>query len=470
MNHPIFLDKELLSIRSPNYLIAGGCYEKDNSNSNKNNNTLIRCALKPNECQNDTDDEIYRSSYWMQLYDDDNNNRACSDRSTIRGLRSLGRCVDNNGNDNDISSSSICTSHKSACDINISQHNTFNDSSSVSFRELDPTCTIYGGKSGSIIINDEEHITHSIYGYCTSSGEDDGKKQTQQQQLQQHHQSSMNMSNINGFCAWQSDECDTVNNNYTWHSAMSYNVTPSVCSAEKVITGACVDATNRSNFFCAVASEVCDNDDDDYDDHVFEYVKAYDLLLEENQICFLIDDTNITSSSLPGDDNVGADTTTTTTNNNNTTNNITAIVVDKNSDGEFDDDYVIGIIVGVLIIVVNLIVAVFFVYRKHKKRLRDNAMSGGADHQNRDTTMAMSATTRNSSIAARRSMASSGKRRYSNNSINANATFEDYNNEAAAGPDDNNNDAEYNNDTTNNYDYDDDDDDIASTEFKQFVS
>lgn len=208
-------------------LAAGACYT---------NGAFERCALQPSECSSS---QTYRSSRWLAANDSQAANQ-CADQSSIHNIPALGRC-------DSASERYMCTSHKSACFVD------------VSFRDLDPDCTV---------LHDfrpvDTPFTRSYFGECAT---------TQQGKAQ----------NLQDYCAWQFSECPK-GGSYVFEPADEFfaGQRPS-CQCDKVKTGACVSTTVASDYFCAVSEYVCDTEQD------LQYLKAFEVEAQLGTTCKLCD-------------------------------------------------------------------------------------------------------------------------------------------------------------------------------------
>ena len=183
-------------------LAAGACFS---------DSTFQNCALQPSECPSP---QMYRTSQWLAS-NDAANAAICATQSSILKIPALGRC------DSD-SERFICTSHASACRVN------------VAFAELDSDCTV---------LHDfrpvDTPFIHSFYGECLPT--EDGTA-----------------AGLEAFGVWQFNECDSSEALYAFESADKTlsNTAPSA-QCDSVKTGACVDSADSANFFCAITPEVC---------------------------------------------------------------------------------------------------------------------------------------------------------------------------------------------------------------------
>ncbi|GAX18868.1 hypothetical protein FisN_26Hu170 [Fistulifera solaris] len=183
-------------------LAAGACYS---------DSAFKRCALQPSECPTP---EVYQTSQWMTA-NDATNAAKCASQSAILKIPALGRCDSE-------SERFICTSHASACRVD------------VAFNALDPDCTV---------LHDYRPVDtpfiRSFYGECVAT--EDGIA-----------------AGLESFAVWQFNECDTSTNMYAFDTADKFFAGDApTAQCDKVKTGACVDSSDNTNFFCAVSSEVC---------------------------------------------------------------------------------------------------------------------------------------------------------------------------------------------------------------------
>ena len=208
-------------------LAAGACY---------NGSVFSRCALQPSEC---SASQTFRSRRWLSN-NDSGNAGLCADQGSIHMIPAMGRC-------DSASERYICTSHMSACFLD------------VSFQDYDPDCTV---------LHDfrpvDTPFVRSYFGECVPT----------EQGLAQNQES---------FCAWQFSECPT-GGLYTFESADEFfaGQFPS-CQCDKVKTGACVSSSDPSEYFCAVTSSVCESEPG------FTYYKATDVEQNLGTTCMLCD-------------------------------------------------------------------------------------------------------------------------------------------------------------------------------------
>lgn len=208
-------------------LAAGACYD---------GSVFSRCALQPSECDAS---QTFRSSRWLSS-NDSGNAGPCAEQGSIHMIPALGRC-------DSASERYICTSHKSACFLD------------VSFRGYDPDCTV---------LHDYHPIDtpfiRSYYGECVPT--EQGIAQSRER-----------------FCAWQFNECPS-GGLYTFESADEFfaGQFPS-CRCDKMKTGACVSSSDPSEYFCAVTSAVCESEPG------FTYYKATDVEENLDTTCMLCD-------------------------------------------------------------------------------------------------------------------------------------------------------------------------------------
>lgn len=183
---------------------------------------------------------MYRTSQWLSLNDNDNA-ATCANQGSILKIPALGRCDSE-------SERFICTSHKSACRLD------------VAFSDLDPDCTV---------LDDfrpvDTPFVRSYYGECLPT--DEG-----------------NTAGVEAYCVWQFSECDSTEGLYTFKTADKfYSAQSPSCQCDNVKTGACVDSADPENFFCAVTPEVCNVETG------FTYLKSFQVEAKFNTTCKLCD-------------------------------------------------------------------------------------------------------------------------------------------------------------------------------------
>jgi hypothetical protein len=209
-------------------LAAGACYS---------DSAFKRCALHPSECPSP---EVYQTSQWMTA-NDATNAAKCASQSAILKIPALGRCDSE-------SERFICTSHASACRVD------------VAFNAMDPDCTV---------LHDYRPVDtpfiRSFYGECVPTEDGLG-------------------AGLESFAVWQFNECDTSTGMYAFDTADKFFAGDApTAQCDKVKTGACVDSSDNANFFCAVSSEVCSSTTD------FSYLNVTQVEAQLSTTCKLCD-------------------------------------------------------------------------------------------------------------------------------------------------------------------------------------